>query len=150
MTGDGAQCDDVDECKVPGACFSDCVNITPGYECGSCPAGYYGNAPSGNVSYFMKFQGCWLLNTDLCSSFVRKTTIGVIIVVFLTKLSHLLVVKTSSSSKINISKFKPGLSATLVSQGIGIEYARNNPQQCLDVDECATNNGQCGDHYQCK
>ena len=50
MTGDGAQCDDVDECKVPGACFSDCVNITPGYECGSCPAGYYGNAPSGNAN----------------------------------------------------------------------------------------------------
>ncbi|XP_053726284.1 thrombospondin-4a [Synchiropus splendidus] len=43
FTGDGVNCDDVDECQLE-PCFSGvkCVNTAPGFRCEKCPLGYMG------------------------------------------------------------------------------------------------------------
>ena len=35
------------QCSLAHPCYGACVNLSPGYRCGACPAGYHGNAPSG-------------------------------------------------------------------------------------------------------
>ncbi|XP_026177296.1 thrombospondin-4a [Mastacembelus armatus] len=52
-TGDGVNCDDVDECQF-NPCFPgvECVNTAPGFRCGKCPLGYTGPEITGvGVSY---------------------------------------------------------------------------------------------------
>ncbi|XP_056232317.1 thrombospondin-4a [Seriola aureovittata] len=52
-TGDGAHCDDVDECQF-NPCFPGvrCVNTAPGFRCEKCPLGYTGLEINGvGVSY---------------------------------------------------------------------------------------------------
>ncbi|XP_069034085.1 thrombospondin-4a [Embiotoca jacksoni] len=53
FTGDGAHCDDVDECKF-NPCYPGvrCVNTAPGFRCEKCPMGYTGPMLNGvGVSY---------------------------------------------------------------------------------------------------
>ena len=38
----------------------------------------------------------------------------------------------------------------ILTSGIGKEYAEANKQVCTDVDECAVQNGDCGDHVICE
>ncbi|KAM7368829.1 hypothetical protein PAMP_013136 [Pampus punctatissimus] len=47
-TGDGFNCDDVDECQF-NPCFPGvkCVNTAPGFRCDACPLGYTGQAVEG-------------------------------------------------------------------------------------------------------
>ncbi|XP_028851317.1 thrombospondin-4a [Denticeps clupeoides] len=47
-TGDGVNCDDVDECKFR-PCFPGvrCINTSPGFRCESCPRGYRGPVVQG-------------------------------------------------------------------------------------------------------
>ncbi|KAM9393000.1 thrombospondin-4a [Pholidichthys leucotaenia] len=52
-TGDGVNCDDVDECQF-NPCFPGvpCINTAPGFRCGKCPLGYSGPELNGvGVSY---------------------------------------------------------------------------------------------------
>ncbi|TMS03186.1 Thrombospondin-4-B [Larimichthys crocea] len=52
-TGDGIQCDDVDECQF-NPCFPGvrCINTAPGFRCGQCPLGYTGPEINGvGVNY---------------------------------------------------------------------------------------------------
>ncbi|KAK3740782.1 hypothetical protein QZH41_001240 [Actinostola sp. cb2023] len=49
FVGNGKICTDINECSAAYPCFdnSTCVNLSPGYRCGGCPAGHRGNAPTG-------------------------------------------------------------------------------------------------------
>ncbi|XP_071850679.1 uncharacterized protein [Apostichopus japonicus] len=49
MEGSGNNCTDINECDLANPCWDtdSCVNLSPGYECGGCPPGYYGNTPHG-------------------------------------------------------------------------------------------------------
>ncbi|MBN3322731.1 TSP4B protein, partial [Atractosteus spatula] len=52
-TGDGYNCDDVDECQF-NPCFPgvQCINMAPGFRCEACPLGYTGQSIQGvGVSY---------------------------------------------------------------------------------------------------
>lgn len=49
MTGDGVRCQDINECEMFKPCFNgvQCINLSPGFRCGSCPPGYTGRAIQG-------------------------------------------------------------------------------------------------------
>jgi len=74
-------CFDINECELAQPCYPGvrCVNLEPGYRCGSCPTGY-------------------------------------------------------TSPRI---------------EGIGLEMAKTNKQNCKDVNECLIKNGGCDIHVEC-
>ncbi|XP_072182289.1 uncharacterized protein [Diadema setosum] len=49
FTGTGDNCQDINECLEANPCYvnTSCVNLEPGFECGSCPPGYDGEVPHG-------------------------------------------------------------------------------------------------------
>ncbi|XP_071504666.1 uncharacterized protein, partial [Diadema antillarum] len=49
FTGTGDNCRDINECSEANPCYvnTSCVNLEPGFECGSCPPGYNGKVPHG-------------------------------------------------------------------------------------------------------
>ncbi|XP_071497188.1 uncharacterized protein [Diadema antillarum] len=49
FTGTGDNCRDINECSEANPCYvnTSCVNLEPGFECGSCPPGFNGKVPHG-------------------------------------------------------------------------------------------------------
>ena len=83
--GDGRVCSDINECEVDGACFESCHNMENGYECGPCPAGYYGETPSGWLKYDSRATILITVNSLfnlLCKNIVFYCFLPILIILF--------------------------------------------------------------------
>ncbi|CAK8686124.1 unnamed protein product [Clavelina lepadiformis] len=69
MSGDGRECDDVDECSLANPCSfnTKCVNTAPGFHCTPCPHGYTGSHPEGVGVEFAKGHRQVCRDVDECS-----------------------------------------------------------------------------------
>ncbi|XP_013414446.1 fibropellin-1-like isoform X2 [Lingula anatina] len=120
--GDGITCEDIDECVEGDPCdpLTRCVNKSPGYECEACPPGYRGDAVSGVGLEFAKNnkQVCVDINEcvegDPCAPGVRCVNL---------------------EPGYQCEACPPGFRGDAV-RGVGLEFAKNNKQICVDINEC--------------
>uniref|UniRef100_H2Z9L0 TSP C-terminal domain-containing protein n=1 Tax=Ciona savignyi TaxID=51511 RepID=H2Z9L0_CIOSA len=69
MTGDGMDCQDMNECNLANPCspLTSCVNTEPGYQCTPCPLGYTGGGTEGVGIEFARSHRQVCMDIDECS-----------------------------------------------------------------------------------
>ncbi|KAB5517705.1 hypothetical protein PHYPO_G00170290 [Pangasianodon hypophthalmus] len=92
-----------------------CVDVLefPGYRCGSCPAGTTGNGTHCQDINECAAQPCF--SPHMCVNSVKG---------------------------FRCEPCPPGFSGPELS-GVGMEFAQNHRQECVDIDECAAQTGAC-------